>query len=356
MVSGHPAQVHNLRLVRAELIKHGHNVYWLTTPKDIATNLLEIYDIPYTLLRKPKRNIFSVMWTMLSNVALELCMIRKYKIDFAVTRICPYTCLAAKLAGIPHITMSDTEHSVAKTKILSDMASSIFVPDCFSYLLRKDQMYFAGNIELFYLHPNRFKPSAPYEMLGIEPTTRYAIVRFVKWNAHHDVGLEEGFRLENKVRMVKELAKHVRVFVSAEANEVPAEIEPYLIKIPLERMHDVLAYADLIIGESATMASESVVLGTPAIYVDPVGRGYTDEEAARGLLYMYKPAQQLEAIEKAVEIVSPGFDKEGWNQRHTAFLDEKIDCTAWLTWLIENYPRSVEEYRTNRAEIEKRFR
>lgn len=49
-VSGHPAQVHNFRNVRAELIKTGHKVFWLTTPKDIATNLLDVYQIPYNVL------------------------------------------------------------------------------------------------------------------------------------------------------------------------------------------------------------------------------------------------------------------------------------------------------------------
>ena len=65
LVSGHPAQVHNFRLVREELIKKGHNVFWLTTPKDIATQLLDIYGIPYDILKKPSKNILSQLKLLL---------------------------------------------------------------------------------------------------------------------------------------------------------------------------------------------------------------------------------------------------------------------------------------------------
>ena len=51
-VSGHPAQVHNFRNVRLELIKKGHQVFWLTTPKDIAAKLLDTYEIPYEIKSK----------------------------------------------------------------------------------------------------------------------------------------------------------------------------------------------------------------------------------------------------------------------------------------------------------------
>ena len=81
----------------------------------------------------------------------------------------------------------------------------------------------------------------------------------------------------------------MRVFISSES-ELPADLEPYRIHIPIEQMHHVQAAAALFVGESATMASESVCLGTPAIYIDQVGRGYTDEEAREQLLPMFRPA------------------------------------------------------------------
>ena len=361
-VSGHPAQVHNFRNVRTELVNAGHEVFWLTTPKDIATNLLDVYQIPYQTLCKPNKGVISKVWTLLRNVLWEIRFLRKNRIDVAVTRTCPYTTIAAKICGVKHIIIDDTEHAAHKMKMFSDQANDVIVPQCFDFQLRSDEIRFPGNIELFYLHHNRFTPAPIWDLLNIAPNTRFAIVRFVKWDAWHDTELVGGFSLEQKRELVARLQKHMRVFISSES-ELPADLEPYRIQIPIERMHDVQAAASLFVGESATMASESIVLGTPAIYIDEVGRGYTDEEAREQLLWMYRPvpsAKELkpnepqwiqggvkECIEKAVEIASPNFDRQAYQQRYTEWIRNKINCTTFLTWFIENYPSSAKETRDN---------
>lgn len=370
-VSGHPAQVHNFRNARAELIKDGHKVFWLTTPKDIATNLLDIYNIPYQRLRKPSKGLISKAWTMARNVIWEMRYLRRNKIDIAITRTCPYTTVAAKLCGVKHIIIDDTEHAAKKVKILSNRAETILLPECFWFQLRKDEIRFPGNIEIHYLHPKRFTPSPVWDLFGIEPNTQFAIVRFVKWDAWHDTQLVGGFTLDQKRELIARLQKHMRVFISSES-ELPADLEPYRIQIPIERMHDVQAAASLFVGESATMASESVCLGTPAIYIDEVGRGYTDEEAREKLLWMYRPVPSRETlkpnepawisggvkecIDKAEEIASPAFNRTAYAERHKAWLATKIDCTAFLTWFIENYPASVEETRQGGVEFWKKFK
>lgn len=370
-VSGHPAQVHNFRLVREELIKDGHKVFWLTTPKDIATNLLDVYGIPYEVLHKPNKGIVSKAWTLLRNVLWEMRYLRRNKIEVAITRTCPYTTIAAKLCGVKHIIIDDTEHAAEQVKVLSNRADAILVPECFWFKLRKDEIRFPGNIELHYLHPKRFCPAPVWDLLGIEEGTRFAIVRFVKWDAWHDTQLVGGFTLDQKRELIKRLSKHLRVFISSES-ELPADLEPYRIHIPIERMHDVQAAAVLFVGESATMASESVCLGTPAIYIDEVGRGYTDEEAREGLLWMYRPVPNRsamksdepswisggveECIEKAVEIADAKFDLAAYAKRHKEWLASKIDCTGFLTYFIETYPNSLKEVKGADKSFWDRFR
>lgn len=362
IVTGHPAQVHNFRNVREELIKRGHKVFWLTTPKDIATNLLDTLAISYAVLHKPKKNILSQAWTLVRNVLWEIRYLRRNKIDIVVTRTDPYTAVAAWLCRIPNIMLQDTEHSTTNKFLrpFVKMGSVVLVPECFWFQLRKDELRFPGNIELHYLHPKRFTPKPVWDLLGIEPDTRFAIVRFVKWDAFHDTQLVGGFTLDQKRTLIQRLQAHLRVFISSES-ELPADLEPYRIHIPIEQMHHVQAAAALFVGESATMASESVCLGTPAIYIDQVGRGYTDEEAREGLLWMFRPVPNRsslsasepswisggveECIAKAEEISSPAFDTASYAKRHQAWMATKIDCTAFLTYFIENYPQSVDAVR-----------
>lgn len=373
-VSGHPAQVHNFRLVREELLKHGHNVFWLTTKKDIATNLLDIYGIPYELYRKPKKTLPSQLWALVRNTYLAARFIVRNHIDIAISRTDPYSTLACFLLRRRHIVIDDTEHAAVgiRQRPFALMASCILVPDSFWYEISKRQLYFPGNIEMFYCRPGRFVQREPWSLLGFEPGTRYAVVRFVKWDAYHDVSLIGGYTPEDKCRLVRSLVDAgLKVLITSEA-ELPCELEPFRARVPIERMHNVMACAELFIGESSSMASECVVLGTPAIYVDQVGRGYTDEEAREGLLYMYRPVPtaadvqtgdkpfilggRKESIEKALEIAGADFDRDGWKSRHERWMATKFDCTAWLTWFIENFPASLQQWRENRSEIEKMFK
>ena len=113
--------------------------------------------------------------------------------------------------------------------------------------------------------------------------------------------------------------------------ELPEEIEKYRIKIAPEKIHSVLYYANLFYGESATMASESAVLGTPSIYLDDNGRGYTDEqEKLYGLVFNYDESiqNQEKSIDKAKEILS-SYDQKKWKK---SVFDVYQEASLNLDW------------------------
>jgi len=109
-------------------------------------------------------------------------------------------------------------------------------------------------------------------------------------------------------------------------------------------MHDLLCFATLLYGESATMASECAVLGTHAIFCDFAGRGYTDEEERMyDLVYNFKldELSQEKSIEKAVELLQDPDLKEKGQKKREHLLIDKIDVSAFMVWFIENYPESI---------------
>ena len=244
IVSAHPAQVHGFRLVRDELLKAGHQVFWATTDKDIAINLLRQFGIEYFLILKAPKNFFGRVWYMLRNICRLIPYLRRNKIDLVVDRYEPFISVAAWLNRTPHICLADTEHAAIKCKPFIKMCQAALYPTCFYEHVTDDMLYFPGNIELFYLHPKRFTPKPVWDLLGIEPDTRFAIVRFVKWDAWHDTQLVGGFTLDQKRTLIQRLQAHMRVFISSES-ELPADLEPYRIHIPIEQMHHVQAAAAL---------------------------------------------------------------------------------------------------------------
>jgi uncharacterized protein len=346
--TGHPAQIHNFKLVKQELEQKGHRVFWLATGKDISKYLLQHYCIDYILIKKPGKSFFSKAQVLLFNTIKCLNFIRKNKIDVIVSRVSPYLSLAGFLLRKPHFALADTESSGIYNKAFAWFVSTIITAQSFQKTLRRDQVRFNGNIELFYLHPNRFEPDEGiFDLLGVEKDEPYVIMRFVSWDAYHDKGLS-GFTDGNKIKAVKEFSRYARVFISAE-KKLPSELEPYKIKIPPEKMHDALAFASLFFGESATMASESAVLGTPAIYMDKIGRGYTDEEEKHGLVFNFKdPAYDQErAIARGAKLLADPGGKEAMRENRRIFLENKIDPTTFLVWFIEYYPQSFQVMRQN---------
>ena len=94
---------------------------------------------------------------------------------------------------------------------------------------------------------------------------RFVIMRFVSWGASHDIG-HKGLSIEMKRKAVKEILNYAKVFITSE-KELPLDLKPYQIKMPLEKIHHILYYSALYFGDGGTMASECAVLGTPAINV-----------------------------------------------------------------------------------------
>jgi uncharacterized protein len=347
-ITGHPAQIHNFKFVKAELERMGHRTYWLAVEKDISKKLLEAYDIQYQLLYLHKKTSFSKLVTLIRNTCTVFTFLKKYKINLVVSRVSPYASVATFLLRLDHIGLIDTESSGFYNSFFSRLISVLLSARSYTEDLRFDQVRFDGNIELCYLHPNRFKPKPTIsDILPVNPGEPFVLLRFVSWDAHHDRGLT-GLTFENKVYAVKEFSKYAKIFISAEM-ELPAELKQYQIQIPPEKIHDVLAHASLFFGEAATMASESVLLGTPAIYLNENWLGYTEEEKKFGLLFSYKESllDQKNAIEKGISLLQDSDFKSKIIDRRKKFLETKIDVTAFLVWFIDAFPQSFKIMKAN---------
>lgn len=346
---GHPAHVHHFKNVIRKLSKKNHKIMLLSRDKDVAFELLSAYKLDYVAVGKNYKNLIkkAVNQLMINLKTLKICM--KFKPDILVGRASPNLAFASLILSIPFISFSDTEHARINLIFSFPFAKTIVTPSCFMKDLGKKNIRINSYFELAYLHQNYFKPDPNIlNLLDVEKNEKYVIMRFISWNASHDIGYK-GLSSEMKIKIVKELSKYTKVFISSE-EELPYDLKKYQIKIPPERMHDVLYYATLLYGESATMASECAVLGTPAIYLDNVGRGYTNEQEKKyELVFNFTESlidQEL-SLKKGIELLNTPNLKREWQKRRQKMISEKIDITAFIVWLIENYPASVKIVKNN---------
>src|SRR5690606_31480817 len=165
------------------------------------------------------------------------------------------------------------------------------------------------------------------------------IVRFVSWQASHDF-FDHGFDLSLKRAVVQELERHGRVLISCEG-ALPTDLEPYRLKAPVESIHHIIAFSRMLVGESATMASEAAVLGVPAFYIADTSRGYIDDlESRYGLVRKYKRAEASSALEEIKRLLSRGSLSEEMAAARRRLLTERVDTTSWMIEYVDQVVRS----------------
>lgn len=335
----HPAHVHFFRNAISAWKARGDEVLVLSREKDVANQLLEAYGIEYESISRLGKSKLSLVSEMLVRDVRMLRRARRFEPDVLVGIMGVTIAQVGPLIRKPAIVFYDTENAKLTNRIVYPLAHSVCTPECYDAPVNGNHVTYPSYHELAYLHPDRFTPDPEIlQRAGIEATEPFFLLRFVSWQASHDVG-EAGFDLELKRKLVSLLQKRGRVLISSE-NELPADLECLRFNAPPEEIHHFLAFATMLIGESATMASEAAVLGTPAFYIADTGRGYTDElEAKYQLVWNYKRAEAREALENIERLLNQADLAAKMKTRREKMLDQRIDATAWLLEYVDSVAR-----------------
>lgn len=335
---GHPAHVHLFRNPMEKLLKRGHEIFVIARDKEISHYLLSAYGIEYYRGTIQKTGIGAPV-ELIQWFCKVYKMIKEFDIDIVLSIGSPGGALASKFCGIPHLVFNDTESATSQRFFYKFGATQIFTPNCYRIDLGPKHVHYKGYHELSYLHPDYFTPDpSVLDLLGVRKGQRFTIIRFVRWGATHDRG-HSGLSPETKVKATKAFENYGKVFITSEC-DLPHPLKPYRIKIPPERIHDALYYASLLYGESATMASECSILGTPAIYLDNEGRGYTDEQEEKyGTVFNYTESteDQEASIAKGIEILGNENTKQEWAKKRTQLLADTIDVANLIYKSTEIY-------------------
>jgi predicted glycosyltransferase len=343
-VMGHPAHVHLFRNAIAGLRKRGHEVSVAAVKKETTITLLTYYKLQYEVFGVDRKILTSKVLDILPRDLNLLKFAARVEPEIIVSTGSPYAAQVSKVLGIPHVAFGDTEIAGAITKMMLPFTDAICTPSCFSLDLGPKQIRYNGYKEIAYLHPNYFRPdSSVLDELGVKPGAAYSVVRLASWTSSHDVG-ERGFGFTTTGQVMdflNFLEGWGRVFLTTE-RPLPKEFDHYTSRLPLNRVHDLLNYASLYIGEGATMASEAGVLGTPWIFVSEAGRGYlTDQQANYALGFHVK--SEGDARKRAEEILSNKDVKAEWGAKRRNLLHDKIDVTAFIINFLERWPESFKE-------------
>ena len=340
----HPAHYHLVKNAIKNLKMAGHEVHILARGKDVLKDLL--IGETYTMLPTGKgSNIFKKIVKMRKVKEEILSFSINYKADLVVGTG-TFSYITRKLKT-PTVFLAEDDANLNLPIFIGALTcypsfSEILTPQiCDNSIWNRKSIKYNSYHELAYLHPNHFQPDKGIVEKYFSTTLPYFIIRFAQLNAYHDIGIK-GISTEIAQRLIDILKPHGRVYITSERQLEP-QFEQYRIKINPVDMHHVMAFADLYIGDSQTMAAEAGVLGVPFVrFNDFVGRiGYLRELEDHYQLGYGIKTSQVERLYKVVEdLVKMPDRKAVYETRRQKMLSEKIDYARFLTWFIENYPES----------------
>lgn len=242
---------------------------------------------------------------------------------------------SAAILRKPCIVFTDTEPLPLQHFLTKIFATMIVTPSCFLRNLGDKQVRISSFKELAYLHPDYFQPDPSiYDELGINKENKFVILRFNAFDAFHDTN-RKGFSRSDKHKLVQELGKHAKVFISAEGT-IPPELQDYKVQIPYERIHHAIYYSQLLVCDTGTMATEAAVLGTPAVVCLSNAHefgNFIELEQKYGLIYCFQEPEG--AIRMALDLIQREDLKKAWLEKRSELYKTKVNATKAIIDLIE---------------------
>jgi len=347
---GHPAHVHFYKNFIWQMEKRGHYIKIVTEYKEVTIDLLNAYNFKYESIGSKNIGMIKKGLGIIRKDYLLYQIAKKFKPDVITGIHDTYGAHVGMILKKPSIVFTDTEHAKLANIVTFPFASVILTPSCFKNNLGKKQIRYDGYHELAYLHPNYFTPDqSVLNDMGLNKDEKFIILRLVSWNASHDIH-SRGFSDDFLEQLIKCLEKYARVYIISE-RKLSENLEKYKTTFSPEKLHSLLYYSSLYIGEGGTTAVEATILGTPSIHLVSVKltsgeiigasqiHGNFDELVNKyGILYSY--VDQKQALDKALDILQSEDVKKKLSVKRKKMFEDKIDVTSFLTDFIEKYPQN----------------
>ena len=327
---GHPAHFHLLKNLIIYLKNNQHNIIVTTRNKDVTNKLLTHSGIQFNCISSPKTNIVGMIFELIQRDVSIFKLHWKYNFNLSIGSTMSIAHLSA-LFNVPSYNLGEDDDDVVPfyTLITFPFTKKIVSPEVVRYKKwRNKRVLYPSYQELAYLHPNNFIPNEKILNKYNLEKGRYVIARFSALKAYHDIG-KKGIN-DNLWKRIKSMCHGYKIIITRE-NERSHHIDPW-------DMHDIIAFAKMIISDSQTMTIEGAVLGVPSIRINSfVGRCSVIQELEDKyqLAYGYLPYQEDLALTMISDIINNSDSEKIWGERRNKMLAEKVDFNQWLIDFFE---------------------
>lgn len=345
----HPAQYHLFKIVIARLKEENHNVLIIARNKDVLTQLLHNDGVEFintTHRTDRESNLFSLFINFILQYKKVKRCVKEFQPDLMLGTSFTLPWISRKL-NIPFLNFIEDDAQVIPlySKLSFPFSSYIVAPHiCQLGKWERKKIGYNGYHELAFLRPEMFKPSENIASRYLNLKEKNFLIRFTAFNAHHDYG-KRGIDKKTAKKIVDVLSQQGNVFISSE-KALDTLFNRYRLSINPNDIHHVMAFCDLVIGDSQSMAMEAACLGIPSIRLnDYAGRISVLEELEKkyDLTTSYSIHEKDKCFEQINALVNDKNSLQIYQSRKNKMLEDKINLNQFIHWLVSNFPKSIQE-------------
>ena len=310
----HPANVHYFKQIAKVLETDNNEVLFTARDKDVTIELLKEFNFPFVRMLKYNNSagiIGKTLYQIRVSVKSVYILLQK-RPNVVISFSSAYFAFACWLCGVKHICFDDTEHAKLNRILYLPFVKNIITPSSYTLDLGTKHLRFKGSMEEFYLSKKAFSPNNQVlERYGLKEGN-YVFLRFVSWNAIHDVG-HKGLSRDQVEILIKLIQSYnLSIVFSSEDNFFKEEKSCIIPKSA--DVHSLMYFSRLFVGEGATMAVESCKLGVRSVYLNSLPTmGYVQEEIQRGMLW--KPENFKELLNRVEYLVTTDYQRVDRSKR-----------------------------------------
>lgn len=333
----HPADVlfflHPIRTLMAA----GDSVKIVSRKKDVACVLLDQFGLDHRPVSEAASGRAGLARELLLRDLAMLRVARSFRPDVMIGLGGVSISHVGKLTGIPSISFYAADTANLQTRLTWPFIDHLYVPQAYSGTVPAGRTSrFPGIKELSYFHPENFRLDASIAARnGWVAGRDNFFIRTVSWRANHDIG-KQGWSDATLKALVDKLSTRGTVHISSERT-LPPEFDAFVYRGNESELHHLLGKCRLYVGESATMAHEASLLGTPAIYDGADHPGTTREMARHGLVTALRQPGRQVLLEEVDRMLAD--DADALVLRRDAYLATRANLSHFIVEAIRRHAR-----------------
>jgi len=326
----HPADFHFFKNLFSYLGEKGYSYRLIARDKECLHELLESEGISFISRGKGSHRLLGKYVYAGYNLLLTLTQLLLFRPGLTLSLSSPYLITASRILRIPTLTYDDTDFNPRLLPLIK-RADYIFSPVNYPHTFHEKHFHIQTYKELAYLLPLKSKNEGEGKSVFFRITRTDSI--------HHSS--ENRMELSAVLREINQISTEHTTLLSSEAS-IADELSHRVLFPDRVNIHEDMKKCDVFWGNSATMATEAVIMGLPAIFIGSEKFAYLKELEENGLLYCFSPDQIEQSFRKLDDLLQQSPSDKQSEDSLVQLLEGKINITELIIWFIENLPESAD--------------